>query len=285
MRRKAHQMVISENTPKRGMWKKMVVLFLPKSLTVRLTVSGLILTMVGIIVPTTVGTVIAYVYSVLFIWAFIVAIQNSMKRKGHRAVRLFGKMTALAGGVIACFMVYFVFLMLANFLAFMSAGGNAGFSFVLNPSFQGTLGDVELYLLIVTVVLLVWIPQAFFSIKLDVSGTGDAQRVVLALITAVSCAMTGISFLLFHFDGGPLSNVNVGALVVGIIGTVLLVAHPYRSLARACWQHGIVGVFSLRILKQRWDNMVTELEEALEHTAEQDVTPSSAASPAAEKKA
>jgi hypothetical protein len=271
----------SESTPKHGMCKKMAVLFLPKTLAARLTVLGFIfggLTEAG---PTAFGLRPANIPLILFVWAFVVVIRNCLKQKGHRVARLFQKLAVVVSVIIA----YLLVVELGRFLAFMAAGGSSRLSFVSSGTSPGPLGIVETYLLLVTVVLLVWIPEVLFRIQLDMSGAEDAQRVLLGLITAASCAMTGVCFLLAHFGGGPLRNVNIGTLVVGTIATVLLVAQPYRSLARVCWQRGIADVFSLRARKQHWANMVTELGKALDRTDERDVTPSSAASPAVEKTA
>jgi hypothetical protein len=248
----------------------------------RLTLLGFILLLVSISTSSAITNSLASIYLGLFGLAFVVTIWNSLKRKGHRTARLFRELAKVAGLTIAVIATYVGLVTFSRFLAFMAAGGNAGFSSVLNSSSsQGALGNVEGYLLIATIVLLVWIPQVFFGIQLDINGTGDAQRVLLGLITVASCATTGAVFLLFHFAHGPLRNVNVGTLVIGIIGTVLLVAHPYRSLAKVCWQRGIAGIFSPRTLKQSWGNVVTELGKALDRTAGHDVAPFSAASPVA----
>jgi hypothetical protein len=167
----------------------------------------------------------------------------------------------------------------------MAAGGGGTINFGLASSSSSLLGAVAACLGLASAVLLVWIPQVFFTIQLDISGKGDAQRVLLGLITTTSSVMTGTIFLLAHFDGGPLRNVHMGTLVVGAIGTVVLIAHPYRALARACWQRGVADVFHPAGLKQHFGNMVTELGKALASIAEHDVTPSSASAPAAEKTA
>ncbi len=272
----------SESTPKRGSYKKIVVLFLPKELATRLTLIGIILILVGFNVSGVTLVPLVFIALGLFAWALVVTVRNGLKRKGHRISRFIRTITKVVGVTIAYIAAFFVF----GTLGFEAGGGNARFSSVISSSSsQGTLGSVEAYLVIATIVLLVWIPQVFFSIQLDISGTGDAQRLLLGLITAASCATTGTIILLYHFGDGPLRNVNMGTLVIGIIGTVLLVAHPFRSLARVCWQRGIAGIFSLRTLKQHWGNMATELAKALDRTAEHDATRSSAASPATEKQA
>jgi hypothetical protein len=195
-----------------------------------------------------------------------------LRERGRRTLRLL-RTLAVVVGIIAG---YLAVRDLFRFLAFMVAGGSGPLTFTPSSTVPGNLGVVELCLAVASVVLLVWIPNVFFNIQLDISGTGDAQRVLLGLITATACTMTGTAFLLLHFGDGPLHNIRVGTLVIGIIGTVLLVANPYRSLARACWRRGIAGVFHPRTLKQHWENMATELGKALDNAAERDSIPSSA---------
>ncbi len=288
-------MSTSESTPKRGMWKEIIVLFLPKTSAARLTLLGFILLNVSILLYPTAGIAgpaspnaidlsLTSIYIVLFVWAFIMAAWDSLKQKGHKAESLSRKLAIAVGALIAYSIVYEALTALARVVASMVAGGNIRFIVLINSGpTDNTIGYAESYLLIVTIVLLIWIPQVFFGIQLDISGTGDAQRVLLRLITGASCAMTGVVFILFHFGGGPLRNLNFGTLIIGIVGTVLLLAHPYRSLARVCWQRGIAGAFSLPALRQRWGNMVTELGKAIDRTTEHDGTPPSAAIPAVKK--
>lgn len=111
--------------------------------------------------------------------------------------------------------------------------------------------------------LLVWVPHVFFTIKLDIDGKGDAQRVLLSSLTVAACGLTAADFLALHFSGGPLHSLALGPLIAAITGTVLLVAAPYRALARACWQRGIDGVFHPKELRKHWRNTITELRDAL----------------------
>lgn len=270
-------MVVSENEPESNTPKTIVFLFLPRTLVVRLTVLGFAFGAISAMVPYGIEVPFGLTTLVLFVWAFTVAVRNSLKDKGRKRTSLFRTLAVTAGIAVA----YLAIRYLGRLLAYMASDGSGRISFGLGTISPGSLGGVETFLILVTVVVLVWIPQVFFMIQLDVNGTGDAQHVLLGLITAASCAMTGICFFLGHFDDGPLHTVSMGALIVGIIGVMLLVAPPYRSLAKTCWQRGFAGVFSVRVLKQRWSNMAKELRKALDYAGDRDMTHSSASDPAA----
>jgi hypothetical protein len=270
-------MVASENAPRRGARRKIIFLFLPTTLSAWLALFGFILAMIAFMFPFVVRATLEKTGVVLLLAAFVAAIWGSLQRKGHRMVSLYWTLVKMIG-VIAAFFVIFE---LGDLLAFMAAGGSGSLNLDIfeasqsSQSSQGSLGSVEDFLLLFIVVLLVWIPQVFFRIQLDMSGTGKAQRVLLTLITVASCIMTGIFILLLHFGDGPLGSVKVGVLVIGAIGTMLLVAPPYRAVARLCWQHGLSGAFSLRALKQHWTNVLTEIGKALPRAAEHDMSSSS----------
>jgi hypothetical protein len=279
------EMIPSESSPKRIARKTAVALFLPKTWPVRLTVLGGIFFMIGSITVNIPGSSEPSVLIALALWlsAFFIAIKKSQVPR-YSAGRLFRVLVVTAGIIVT----YEALHEVLRWLTFMAAGGNGTVNYSLYSSSPSPLEGVEASLVYTVIVLLVWIPQVFFRIQLDTSGTGDAQRVLLGVITTVSCVMTGISILLGHFDGGPFRNVNIGTLVVGGIGIIFLVAHPYRSLARACWQRGIADVFYPRAFKQHWVNMAAELEKAIDSAtnnsaAERDMTPSSASGPAVGK--
>ncbi len=264
-------MISSEDTPKRSVRRKVTV-FAPKKLSARLVFVGAVFVGIVILVPQRFDVGPVLILLAVFISAFAAAILSSLREKGHRIARVFWTLAVTVTTGIAIFT-------LAQFgraLDFMSVGGNnnGASSVSSTPSSWDVITAVDFWLLLVLVVLLLWIPEAFFRIQLDMSGTGNAQRVLLGLITVLSCAVTGIFILLDHFGNGALRNVNMGPLVVGIIGTVLLVAHPYRSLVRACWQRGVAGVFSFHAHKQQWDGMVAELRKAIGRATERDMTPS-----------
>jgi len=131
--------------------------------------------------------------------------------------------------------------------------------------------------------ILVWIPQRLFTIKVDMDDDGDARRILLGLITAASSALTGVYILILHFRGGQLSKTHWGPLIAGMVFTVVLVGPSYRSLARACWQRGISGIFNLRALRRHWGETLRELENALNRAAERGIASSNESGPEATK--
>jgi hypothetical protein len=146
------------------------------------------------------------------------------------------------------------------FLAFLTSGGTGQVNF----SRADVFGILETYVVLAAFVLLVWVPQVFFTIGLDVNGTGDAQRVLLSVITAAAAGLTATYFVMLHFSGGALRSIPPGPLTAAIIGTVLIVAPLYKALARLCWRRGLGGILAPRALRQRWRNTITELGKALE---------------------
>ena len=242
-------MSASEVTPRgRGLLTK-AALFLPKPMAGRLTVLAVIFAVGG-------GGVGATIAFLLFVLAFIVAVAGSLRGEGRRMIRLRRTLGRIGVVIIGLAAVRET----AAFLAFLTSGGNDRFA--LGP--PGMIGSIETYVVLATFVLLVWVPQVFFTIQLDIKGTGDAQRVLLSLITVTACGLTATYFLLLHFSRGPLHSLPPGPLVAAVIGTVLIVAPPYRALARACWQRGLTGTFHPRTLQQHWRNAISELGKALE---------------------
>lgn len=258
-------MVSSEDAPKLSVYRK-VSIVLPKTFSARLVALGVVLFDIAGIVPTRFDVVPVLILLAAFISAFSVTILSSLREKGHRVARVFRTLLVTAAIALALLAL----LLFSRFLAFISVGGGILFFASSSPEVSAAAYG----LLLVLAVLLLWIPDVFFRIQLDMAGTGNAQRVLLGLITAASCTATGICILLDHFGNGVLRNVNLGPLIVGIFGTVLLVAHPYRSLARACWQRGVVGILSFSAHKQQWDGMLTQLQKAIDRAAALDMTPS-----------
>jgi hypothetical protein len=70
---------------------------------------------------------------------------------------------------------------------------------------------------------------------------------MLGLITAVASFLTGPYIIMQHFDGGELSTVRWGQLIVGTIFAVALIAPGYRSFARSCWP-GLAGPRGLSMI-------------------------------------
>jgi hypothetical protein len=242
----------SESTPRRRDRRPKAALFFPKTVPGRLAVLAVILEQ---------ASATAAIALVLLASAFIVAIWGSLRGNGHRIVRLRRTLVRTGGGII----VLAAIAGTSWFLAFLTSGGSH-----VNVSFgsANVIGAIEAYVVLATFVLLVWVPQVFFTIQLDIKGTGDAQPVLLSLITAIACSLTVTYLVLLHFSGGTLRRIPPGPLVAAIIGIIVIVAPLYRALARVCWQRGLGGVFGLRTLQHRWRNTITELGKALERDSQ-----------------
>jgi hypothetical protein len=128
-------------------------------------------------------------------------------------------------------------------------------------------------MIVITLTVLFWVPQFFFHIKLDMQGTGDAQRVLLGLIAVAASALTAAYIVLLHLGGGPLRKVSIGPLVAGIVGLAVLITPLYRSLARACWSRGISGIVSFNEYQQDWYKMLKELRMAVDQALGGDTRP------------
>jgi hypothetical protein len=230
--------------PRRHGLIRIAALFLPKSTAGRLTVLAMICSVAGG-AATTIGLL-------LFVSAFIIEVVGSL-RQGKRMRRTLVRIGGVIIGLAAIRET-------AMFLAFLTSGGSGQ----LNFGRADVFGSIETYVVLVAFVLLVWVPQVFFTIGLDVNGTGDAQRVLLSVITATACGLTATYFVMLHFSGGPLRSIPPGPLTAAIIGTILIVAPLYRALARLCWRRGLGGILAPGALRQRWRNTITELGRALE---------------------
>ncbi len=255
--------------------KVLAFLLLPATLQVRLVFLGVILLVVGAVVEVGVillpGLLIVNLAVALFIWALVVAVRD--RRRRHKHLTLAGTVRVAAGVLV----IYFVVAEGPLALRFIATGGAGSARLDSNSSSLMTVIDVfaTFTLPLITVWLLVGVPQRLFRIKLDIHGDQEVQPVLLGFLTTAASALAAIYILVLHFGGGPLSGVRPGPLVAGIIGTVLLVAPLYRSLARACWQRGVAGVFSPRAFKQRWGKTLTELAKALNRDAGKNTAPNS----------
>lgn len=139
-------------------------------------------------------------------------------------------------------------------LAIMASGGAYG---------QGKSGAwifwIQNYILVAILWSLLGIPHRAFKFRLDLTGNGTAQELMLGSLAGLASALAGVSILLLHFDRGALAQVNIKALVAGVIFTSFLIYPVFKALARACWQRGVTGVFSPRSLFEKWHKAALEL--------------------------
>jgi hypothetical protein len=265
-----------ESTSKLTTRKALTALFLPRTLQGRLAFLGVILFLVSeMVILSAIGlaAIIAVLADAVWIWAWVVAVRDRRRKQKHLTIR---RALAVGAGISAGLMALtFAADLGIRALTFIAAGGNA--SGDVSPSdLQSAQIDqwAGITLVLATFWLLVRVPQQLFKIKLEAHSTEETQRVLLGLLTAAASALTAICVLLLHFDGGPLGQVRPGPLVAGAIGTVLVVAPSYRSLARACWRRGVSGVFSPRGLKHYWGETLADLEKALNRPAEHGIASS-----------
>jgi hypothetical protein len=141
----------------------------------------------------------------------------------------------------------------------------------------GRSGYVEFGLVVVTLLLLLWVPQLFFYIQLDMDAAGDAQRVLLGLIAVTASIVTGIYILLLHFRGGPLRGISLRPLAVGAAGLVVLITPVYRSLAGTCWSRGISDIVQFSKYRQDWGKTLIELRKAIDRASERSIARGSGA--------
>jgi hypothetical protein len=136
-------------------------------------------------------------------------------------------------------------------------------------------------LLLITVWLVFGVPNQAHRIR--VAKDGYAQRLLISVITAAACVLTGSYLFLLHFGGGQLRNLKLGQLVVAIVFTVVLVAPLYRSLARACWRRGLLGFLDPEAPLRAWRKTAKEVRAALDRPTRDKWTPCDEKTPEAEK--
>ena len=242
----------------------MTVLFLPRTLQGRLAFLGLIMFLAETLVPSSVSGWVALALFAVLIWAWVVAVRDRRRRNKRLTVR---RALAVTGAVILGYLAFIgVFLIGTWALATLATSGSLSSSSAL-PASSGDY-RFETVLALAIVGTLVWVPQRLFTIKIDVDSNEGARRILLGLITAAASVLTGVYIVMLHFGSGQLSKIHLGALVAGMVFTVVLVAPFYRSLARACWRYGISGMFSPRTLRRHWGEALTEVEKSLNQAAE-----------------
>jgi hypothetical protein len=257
-------MKASESWPERRRWEgfdAMAGLFFPRSWPVRLLGLAGILLAVAFEVPDPFDQILLVLVIVAYTAGGGIAIiaETDKTDDDERAALI---MMGLCYGAIAC--AYAVWVV-AAFLVSL-AGNGSHFATAYYDPFAGEVGWAELLLVLVTLWLLIGVPNQAYKLKLGKDGT--AQHVLVGVITAAACVLTGTYLFLQQFAGGPLTSVKRGPLVAGTVFTSVLVWPFYRSLARACWQRGLGGVLNPKALKGPWRETVTEVRSAKRQAAE-----------------
>lgn len=189
------------------------------------------------------------------ITAFIAADYASDKFDEAAATALF---LLLGGLIVLAYLLDLLLTLAGNGLVHVSA------PFTLP---WGIVDWAEVVLLLTIIWLLAGVPHQAFLAGVDNKGTGDARRVLVGLIRAVACVMTGLYLALGHFGGGPLVSVPARPLTVGIIFTVVLVAPLYKSLAIAFWQSGAAGAIGYKALNRYWGTTGIEVRKEFDRSA------------------
>jgi hypothetical protein len=239
----------------------MAGLFFPRSWSTRFILLAGILEAVGFEVPDPFAPILIVLVLVAFSAGAYIAIAPMMDKPDDdlRAA------LAPAGWYLAAGAWAYAVWVVAAFLVSLADNGQHFATAYYDP-FAGAVGWAELLLVLVTLWLLIGVPNQAYKLKL--SKDGAAQHVVVGIITAATCVLTGTYLFLQHFGGGPLSGVKRGSLAAGIVFTSVLVWPFYRSLARACWQRGVGGVLNPKALKGPWRETVTEVRSAKRRAAE-----------------
>jgi hypothetical protein len=128
----------------------------------------------------------------------------------------------------------------------------------------GALIFIEVYLATAILWLLFGIPHRAFRFGLDRDGKGTLQRTAVSIISITATFLVSIYILLQHFGGGALSSFSIKALIIGDIFTIFLLPPIFRSIAAACWQRGVLGIFSWKPLMTRWLQAANELDSAFQ---------------------
>jgi hypothetical protein len=124
-----------------------------------------------------------------------------------------------------------------------------------HAQYLGLIGRGEILIGAATLWFLIGIPNQAHKVTLG----KNAGHALIVFVTIASCILTATYLFLLHFGVGPLSKVQKGPLVAGIVFTVALVAPVYKSLAS--------GVLNPEITDERWSTLATEVRTALAQPA------------------
>ena len=259
-----------ESAPKLSGSKALAILFLPSTWKGWLTFLGVILFLIAERLSAPYFLIVGFAAFLILFFAYTIACVELKHRKAYLTML---RVIALQIGAVAGFFVCIsAILLFSRALAFLVTNGSVSGSSSKTLNLHAGNLYIEFILVATIFWLIVGIPDRLFRISLDTDGTGDVQHVLLGLISVAALALTSVYILQLHFDDGPLSRIHPGPFTAAIILTTLLLAPFYRSLARACWRHGISGLFSPKSLRRTWSRTLTELDAALNRAADRGVT-------------
>lgn len=202
---------------------------------------------------------------------------NILRGRGLTGEPNLRRLCVRLGAVLGSFIVGTVVLRLLSFL--VVSGQN-----VATAPHEATIGAsfvAQAALPLVLVWLLFGVPDQAHRIGLNKDEY--TQRILVGVVAAVACVLTGAFFLTLHIGGGILGGIALGPLIVGIVFTAVLVWPFYKSLTRVIWQRGLRGVFSRTALKEPWRKISKEIQVALNEHAKGEATVCSEKAPAAKR--
>lgn len=129
---------------------------------------------------------------------------------------------------------------------------------------RGWLDILESIALAWALLLLFMAPELAHR-KLTWSNTSEPTKGILTNSLAAGAALsTGLYTLMLHFSKGPLAELSLGPLAVGILFAVALLVPIYRSVIRGCWQHGALHLVDLGRWWSVWQSTLKELRASVE---------------------
>jgi hypothetical protein len=223
------------------------------------------------IVDDGVGACIAYVIKFIFggtfpgIMLILIGVQLQHSTVGHAASLLGAFWTTLSfwrrgflatvSALVLAALAYAAAEFAIRGLATMATNG------VYGPDESGrTSYYVGNYLVFGILWLIFGVPYRAFKYKIDINGEGKSQDVITTTMAVISALLTGAFIIFLHYDKGPFSQIDIKALVVGGIFTIFLLVPIYRTIAKTCWQHGVIGMFSVRSFLSRWRDAAIEID-------------------------
>jgi hypothetical protein len=277
--------VASVGMPNGGSWqfiKGWAALVLPGTWAPRLACLGFILFAVSAGIPSQYEEVLIVPAAVLLLGASVltayridIVYRDEPSGIGARFRQLFGLFRCIYGIAVededgpegyvepddkaAIFITSVLVVLFLSFvtgvLVSLVAANSQYFPAAFHTQYLGLVGRSETVIVGATLWFLIGVPNQAYKVFLG----KNAGHALLSFVTVVSCMLTAIYLFLLHFGVGPLSKVQRGPLVVGIVFTVALVAPVYRSLAS--------GVLNPEVSDERWSKLATEVRTALARPA------------------
>jgi hypothetical protein len=153
---------------------------------------------------------------------------------------------------IAVPLAFLFLLVFPQFLVFLATNGNMDVlkvtigeakSFGQNSGWAPWLG---LLFLASVPFLIIATPEVLRRKSADVDLSEIAKGSLPGVPAIVAGLATGSYILTLHYTQGPLARTPLDELLFAILAATILLGPFYRSIARACWEHGVDWVFNPR---------------------------------------